>query len=335
MSQRIDFIDLAKGICISLVVLLHVYGDLSGTIIKIMNLFRMPLYFVLSGLFFKTYNGLFPFVKKKANKLIVPFLFTFLVIIIPSDMLLIIKDGKEIDFFNLIYGGQGKVNLGIDGAAWFLLCLFIVNIYFYLITIISKHNITIISILSWMCGVIGYSINVYNSYLPMWSDSALTAMPFFLMGYTIRNYSNFLSETISRKEFYIFSFSLLILLGVFIYNELIGRGTISYGSNSFDISIVSLYLGGGAGTICILIISKHLRYLIGITYIGRYSIVVLLTHLLYLFAIRNVLFQLGINQENIVLNLLVFFTIMLIEFPTIKICIHYVPYFFAQKDLWK
>lgn len=50
MTKRIEFVDLAKGICILLVVLLHVFGDMSGVVIKIMNLFRMPLYFVLSGL---------------------------------------------------------------------------------------------------------------------------------------------------------------------------------------------------------------------------------------------------------------------------------------------
>ena len=53
-GQRIIFIDLAKGICITLVVLYHVFGDLSGDVINMMTLFRMPLYFVLSGLFFKS-----------------------------------------------------------------------------------------------------------------------------------------------------------------------------------------------------------------------------------------------------------------------------------------
>ena len=78
MTKRIEYIDLAKGICIMLVVLLHVFGDMSGTVIKIMNLFRMPLYFVLSGLFFKQYEGFYSFLKKKTNKLLIPFLFTFI-----------------------------------------------------------------------------------------------------------------------------------------------------------------------------------------------------------------------------------------------------------------
>ena len=335
MKQRIEYIDLAKGICISLVVLLHVYGDLSGTFIKIMNLFRMPLYFVLSGLFFKTYGGLFLFIKKKTNKLIIPFLFIFLLIIIPSNLLLDLKDGKEISLINLFYGGKGKINLGIDGAVWFLLCLFFVNIIFYLINILSKQNIILLCLLSCICGIIGYTINFYNLYLPIWSDSALTAVPFFLTGFLLRNYSNFLSDELSNIDYYTCGLFFITLLGVFFFNELQGLVVISYGSNTFDINIVSLYLGGISGTLCVLVISKYFKYITGLTYIGRYSIVVLLTHLLFLFIIRNILYQLGINQESITLNFLIFIFIMLIEIPTIKLCIHYLPFCFAQKDLWK
>lgn len=39
------------------------------------NTFRMPLYYFLSGLFFKTYRGFFDFVLKKINKLLIPFAF--------------------------------------------------------------------------------------------------------------------------------------------------------------------------------------------------------------------------------------------------------------------
>ena len=133
MTKRIEFVDLAKGICILLVVMLHVFGDMSGTIIKIMNLFRMPLYFVLSGLFFKQYEGLRSFIKKKTNKLLTPFLFTFFLIVLPSSMILNWKKHIPFSLFDLVVDIDGKLNLGIDGTIWFLLCLFYMNIYFYII----------------------------------------------------------------------------------------------------------------------------------------------------------------------------------------------------------
>ena len=335
MKQRIEYIDLAKGICISLVVLLHVYGDLSGSIIKIMNLFRMPLYFVLSGLFFKTYEGLFPFLKKKTNKLLIPFLFSFLFVVIPFTVILCKMNGEEITALGLFWGEYGKLNLGINGASWFLLCLFAVNAYFYIIFLLTKQNIVGISVLSCACGIAGYVLSRYGLYLPLWMDSALTAMPFFLMGYVLRKYSNLLYGEKSLLDLFYGLLSLLMLLGVYWFDECQNTGGIAYGDNEFDISALCLYLGGFSGTIFVLIVSKWLNHVWGFSYVGRYSIVVLLTHLLYLFVIRNVLYQLNVPQDDVYVNFMVFVVIMLMEIPTIWFCIRYLPYCFAQKDLWK
>ena len=53
-KKRIDFVDLAKGCCIILVVIGHcgVSKNIPGY-----EIVRMPLYFILSGLFFKDYGG--------------------------------------------------------------------------------------------------------------------------------------------------------------------------------------------------------------------------------------------------------------------------------------
>lgn len=335
MGQRIEFVDLAKGICISLVVLLHVFGDLSGGIIQLMNLFRMPLYFVLSGLFFKTYDGLIPFIKKKTNKLLIPFFFTFFFVIIPTTFLLGKFEGKTISLYELLWIGEGKLNLGIDGAIWFLLCLFAVNIYFYLIFLLTKKNVVGILILSLACGGLGYFMSRYGTHVPMWMDSALTAMPFFLTGYLLRCYSQVLYGFLSKKDISLAMVSLLLLVSVFLYDEWQGKNVIAFGENTFDIPFLSLYIGGIAGTYFVLMVAKCFRHFPIISYIGRYSIVVLLTHLLYLFVIRNILYQLNIPQNGIILNLIVFIIIMLLSVPTISFCVKYLPYWFAQKDLWK
>ncbi len=77
VTQRIDYVDLAKGICIMLVVYNHVCKLYHHTddILVIQGSFRMPLYFILSGLFFKEYSGFSSFAKRKVNNLIVPFFF--------------------------------------------------------------------------------------------------------------------------------------------------------------------------------------------------------------------------------------------------------------------
>lgn len=98
--------------------------------------------------------------------------------------------GEDISALGLLWGEYGKLNLGINGASWFLLCLFAVNAYFYIIFLLTKQNIVGISVLSCACGIAGYVLSRCGLYLPLWMDSALTAMPFFLMGYVLRKYSN-------------------------------------------------------------------------------------------------------------------------------------------------
>lgn len=94
-------------------------------------------------------------------------------------------------------------------------------------------------------------------------------------------------------------------------------------------------MGGVIGFLLVFMLSKILNSLPVFSYIGRYSIVVLLTHLLYLFAIRNVLYKLGVDQGALLTNIIVFVVIIAISIPTIKACIKFLPYCFAQKDLIK
>lgn len=75
-KNRIEYIDLMKGICIILIILLHNQIYLSNDNINdILKNMRIPLYFCLSGLFFKEYNGFYDFIIRKFNKLIIPFIF--------------------------------------------------------------------------------------------------------------------------------------------------------------------------------------------------------------------------------------------------------------------
>ena len=61
MQKRMEFLDLAKGICIILVVAFHMtkFYHLDMPAANFFKSFRLPLYFFLSGLFFKTYSGFF------------------------------------------------------------------------------------------------------------------------------------------------------------------------------------------------------------------------------------------------------------------------------------
>ena len=333
-SQRIVFIDLAKGFCITLVVLYHVYGQLSGDVINMMTLFRMPLYFVLSGLFFKPYNGFWSFFKKKTNKLLIPFLFCYLFFNLPMTFLIDWKEGAGTPIMELLSEDGYTPYLSINGAIWFLLCLFIVNIIFYLICMISK-NIIVRIILSFACGVTGWYLGVSNISLYVWIDSALTATPFFVMGYIMRHYGNILYNKMSAFDYAMGVLCLISLIGIYFYNKTFNEVYIKYMYNRYDVSVLTIYLGGIIGTYMVLMLSKAITHVPVLSYIGRYSVVILITHQAYIFFIRNIFYQLRWPQDNALLNFGLFIFLLIIELPTIKYGIKYLPVCFAQKDLWK
>lgn len=298
-----------------------------------MFFFRMPLYFILSGLFFKTYEGMFPFIKKKTNKLIIPFIFSFIFITIPSVFL--IDKGNEM-FINIsLFEEKGRLNLGIVSSSWFLVCLFIVNLYFYSLFKLSRFNVKTISLFCIILGNVGYLLNVMNLYLPLWLDTSLTVMPFFLFGYLARNYSNILYEDFAKKHIILFLLALTALLLTYYIFEQKKTMSIYFLQNHYNVNTISLYLGGISGSCCVLLISKYLQKLPLLSYIGRYSIVVLLTHQPLLYILRNIFYQLGLSQDGHFANFVIFVMVLLLSVPIIHFCVRFLPYCFAQKDIWK
>ena len=165
MKQRIQYIDLAKGLCILLVVLYHVFKHVHfmPEFVMTISCFRMPLYFFLSGLFFKEYENFIGFFLRKVNKLFIPFAFFYLVTSFAISNLLYYVFGFTVE-------GKSVLGLGgliafitkekfANGPIWFLWVLFLVNIYFYILLnlvkkITSNKKIYPI-ILAVMCFLVG------------------------------------------------------------------------------------------------------------------------------------------------------------------------------------
>lgn len=334
MKERIEFIDLAKGICILLVVQIHVFGDTSWNIFKVFSIFRMPLYFFLSGVFFKSYDGFYSFLKKKTNKLLIPFFSCFFLSIIPLHFFFDYVVGNNLfSWMDLFGANHGRFYHDINGAVWFLLALFDVNILFFIIHSVTHNNLLVV-IFSVLLGFIGLSLDQCSLWLPMWVDTSLTALPFFAAGYLVKQVTNFFSNTHTDKYYLSFLFCVLcfVIIVYYINKDVL---SIDFGDNHYEIDFLGLYIGGLSGVFCVMILAKIIGFIPVVSYLGRYSIVVLCTHLIYLFFIRNAFFQMGINQEKGIINCFVFLIIVLLSLPTIRFGIKYLPYFFAQKDFWK
>ena len=137
-KQRIEYIDIARGVGILLVVMGHNdFSLVSPFAYKLIYSFHMPLFFFLSGYFLNTTIGFWDFFKKRFNTLIKPYLFTlFLIYFIslsfgrigfPTTIVRIVKSlygtGRYIDWVQL----------------WFLPHLFVVGLYAFLFLVALKQ----------------------------------------------------------------------------------------------------------------------------------------------------------------------------------------------------
>ena len=143
-NKRIDFVDLTKGICIILVVMAHIDGafakfDESSMI----SCFRMPLYFFISGIFFKSYEGFAGFLIRKINKLLIPFTFFYITAFLLKYVVWKIAPGVfhlPVQWSEMLVIFHGHDLIKFNPPIWFLIALFNCNILFYLIHFLrNKH----------------------------------------------------------------------------------------------------------------------------------------------------------------------------------------------------
>ena len=349
-TKRIDFVDLAKGLCILLVVLFHlqVSFDYYFPYNHIMRCFRMPLYFILSGLFFKDYGGFKFFFVKKTNKLAIPyaFFYTINIILLPIVRYTLFPshfERPQIDANYFLCFYTEKSNF-LPNAIWFLLCLFILNLIFYSLFSASKQIesflsrktntklnvfITSLILLSLLLGCIGYFLGVRQINLPLFIDTALTVVPFFCFGYLLRKYTNLLQP--NRYDKYNFIF---IILSVFVIDLL--YAPLHYNNNSYEISIYGLYITGMIGSLSVLFIAKYIKRMPVISYLGRYSIITLCTHEAIIGILKILFHYLHIDISSGVSILLALVIIVCLEVTIIvPFMIKFLPHVTAQKDILK
>lgn len=323
MSQkRIEFIDLAKGICIILVVIGHCGAPV---VIPGLEIVRMPLYFILSGLFFKDYGGGYNFFIRKTNKILIPFIFFYLMgciayygIELVAPDLLVTEARGILDIFNN--------RQFFNGPIWFLLCLFWCNILFSQITLnIKKDSLRLLLVA--LLGFTGWFLGDKGIFVPMFIDVALTALPFFAFGFYLKK-----SEILYPNKYD--KFNVLFVIGFWSIAYLLTikteyRLSLHYngleGWSTYIISICSV--------LAILFLCKIIKHIPFVSYCGRYSIVLLCVHhmiyrpLMVLLPKTNI--ALISNRWSIAIITL------LLSVLCIPVCKKLIPWFIAQKDLIK
>ena len=206
---------------------------------------------------------------------------------------------------------------------WFLLCLFLMNIYFWIVRKMVKESSIFLLIICIISGIIGYwLINYYETdYGNLFK--ALQSIPFFYFGYLFAHYEGLsVLQSLSKKRSIVCLF--IFLIPTFILSVFIPWPT-----------IITFYICGISGTLFILLLAAVLQYLPLLSYIGRYSIIVLLTHGIFI-RILTPLYQ-YLNQSISATSTIVIMTLLLLlsYYIIIPLMCRYFPYVTAQRPLIK
>lgn len=338
MNQRVEYIDTAKGLCMVLVVLFHVEiaTDVHLPIDNYVQIMFMPLFYFLSGMFFKDYGNPKEFYRKKINSLLVPFLFFYTTtsLVIPKIMQLLINyDIKNPITWKSLWAFIYP-EMFTNSPIWFLLSLFIVNILFYYINKFVqmydlKHKPSVTIAVCFLCGILGYCFYYLGINLPSYIDSSLTALPFFCLGYVINRYSSWLNY---NKKCDRYNWFILMILVVFTYFG--AYDTASYIHNTYNVDVFSLYIFGFSGLSSLVLFCKLIHNIPLVSYWGRYSLIILVFHQPLIKIYLGILKSIGIGGGN----LLFFVTLISLMFSfliIIPISIRVLPHVLAQKEVIK
>lgn len=192
-KNRDNTFDIIKGIGILLVIIGHLAHGY-GVLIPIIYTFHMPLFFIVSGYFYKE-KGVKELFKRDFRVLIIPYLIVSLILIFYGCVMYIIKH----DIQKLLFWTDSFLYAGIKdvGPLWFLLAMFwcrmYYNILYKFISRISKKPLLFLFIISYtIFTVIFYLHNKIElqSINYQCIITGLASMTYFSIGHIWRKYKD-------------------------------------------------------------------------------------------------------------------------------------------------
>ena len=179
MIERYRWVDRARGYALLMVVLGHLGIPFFG---KYITAFHMPLFFFLSGYTFKICDSYPIFFAKKVKRLLVPYLFMGIPLVIASCVTRYFAGIRSFEDY-------GKVLLKFVVqqrycTIWFLTCLFLLCQIFFVIVKGTHDNLKYIGSVSILMGIVGILYFNSGGEALLWNiDVCFTAAPFFGAGY--------------------------------------------------------------------------------------------------------------------------------------------------------
>ena len=315
-KDRIEWIDTAKGIGLLLVIIGHLSIPLLPTWIYT---FHMPLFFILSGVVFSGDKYTFKdFLRKRLKSLVIPYFSLGLVI-----YLFYVIINSIIGETNGLYGTNREMFSQFlyqkhFWTIWFLACLFVVEILYFLIYSFWGNNFGLLTSVSLVIGIMGFLQYDYGcTGLPWNFDVALVAQFFFHLGYWFKC-SNKLYRIAVEKKKYKDLGMLICLLGI---NVIAAALCIRLSEESLDMS-VGLYgnkfltmISALAGILFVVVLSKYIKNKV-FTYMGQNTMIIFAWHSRIVIVFCNYIYELlgAFQDEGVVSKIMQAFVTFIIIF---------------------
>ncbi len=330
--QRIAYIDFMKCLCIMLIVMYHIdhefFNRLAPNMNNALQAFRLPMYYFISGIFFKLYQGFLDFTRRKVNNILVPFVF-FIVLSYACKCveallrMMIGADPVDLNPIALVEPFYLRSWLGTT-PLWFLLSLFWVNVLFYAIQRWIRPLWALLAV-TIAASAIGYSLAANKIQLPLMMDTSLVALPYFVLGWFFNRMG---ALTPSRWDRWGVLALALVAIPIYRYSDFLNL--------HYQVlpSYWKLYLLPFMAIIALFWACKPLPRVPLLCHYGQYSLIILGTHPLFFLPLRFLFIHYGFEPST-ALTLLVFALTMLLELPTIWLLKTYFPRFVAQQPFFK
>ena len=330
--QRIAYIDFMKCLCIMLIVMYHINHDffnyLAPNLNNALQAFRLPMYYFISGIFFKLYEGFADFTRRKVNNILVPFVFFIILNFVMRCVeallrLMIGADPIDIDPVILVEPFYLRYWQWTT-PLWFLLSLLWVNLLFYAIHRWIKPLWALL-LVTVALSAAGYALAANKIQLPLMMDTSLVALPYFVLGWCI-NRTGALQPT--RWDRWGILALALAAVPIYLFSDFLNL--------HFQIlpSYWKLYLLPFLAILTLFWACKPLPRVPLMCHYGQYSLIILGTHPLFFLPLRFLFIHYGF-EPGVSLTLIVFVLTMLLELPTIWILKTYFPRFVAQQPFFK
>lgn len=301
-SNRINYLDIVKGIAIILMVIGHIIPSKS-IINSIIYSFHMPLFIIVSGYFYKEKN-LREILQKMIKQFWLPYIISIIFVYLIKS---IINNNFDIIFllkYTLLGVSKKKLfSLSELGALWYIPFFIVINILFWIIKKISKNNDLKLLFLVAICFFLGLILGYKKIYLPWSIDVAMTCILFYYIGYILNKY-NLLNYIIYNKIF--------IACMLFVYLLTFNFGNIEIAIRKYPFGLIC-FMNSISGCMIIFLISNIIDKFLKKTstilaWYGKYSIYILIFHY-----IETRLFNYKLFKNNISIILILRLSIITIS----------------------